>query len=104
MTRSKARVGLTTSHAKAKAALQGGTADILARGWIAAFRPLEPTRGELAGDLHTAVEVIDDWTVETVLKLGVAAPDKAYDVAVRIVELSDDPWILANVGVGVFED
>ena len=25
-------------------------------------------------------------------------------MAVRIVELSDDPWILANVGVGVFED
>jgi len=79
-------------------------ADVLARGWIAALRPLEPIRGEMAGDLHSAVETADDWTVETVIKLGAAAPDKAYDVGMRIVELTDDAWILANVGVSVFEN
>jgi hypothetical protein len=45
----------------------------------------------------------DDWTVETLVKLSATSPDRAYDVGVRIVELTDNRWILANVGAGVFE-
>jgi hypothetical protein len=74
-------------------------ADVLALGWIAALRRLDPETRDLMGALH----VVEDWTVETLLKLGFAAPDRAYEVGVRIVELSDDPWILDTVGVSVFE-
>src|ERR1700761_8888827 len=113
MTRCRGRTGQTPRLAqeffdrgepRTAAEDEDGPVDVLARGWIAAFRPLEPFKGELSGDLDTIIDVADDWTVETLVKLGVAAPDRAYEVAVRIVELSDDPWILANVGVSVLED
>jgi hypothetical protein len=80
------------------------TADVLARGWIGALRQLHPEFGEMAGDQGGALCLTEHWTVETLLKLGYAAPDRAYEVGMRIVELSDDPWILENVGVSVFRD
>jgi hypothetical protein len=80
------------------------TADLLARGWIAALERLDPVAGDLAGDRRGTLRAAEHWTVETLLKLGFVAPDRAYEVAVRIVELSDDPWILESVGVNVFGD
>lgn len=79
-------------------------ADVLARGWIGALRQMHPQFGEMAEDRGGAFYAAEHWTVETLLKLGFAAPDRAYEVGVRIVELSDDPWILENVGVSVFEN
>jgi hypothetical protein len=75
-------------------------ADILARGWIAAIGRLCPNSGYAFGAMRAA----ESWTIETLLKLGFAAPRCAYEVGVRIVELSDDPWILEAVRVAVFED
>jgi len=80
------------------------TADVLARGWIGALRQLHPEFGEMAGDQGGALRLTEHWTVETLLKLGYAAPDRAYKVGVRVVELSDDPWIGENVGASVFRD
>jgi hypothetical protein len=65
---------------------------------------MHPQFGEMAEDRGGAFCVAEHWTVETLLKLGFAAPDRAYEVGVRIVELSDDPWILESVGVSVFEN
>jgi hypothetical protein len=79
-------------------------ADVLARGWIGALRQMHPQFGELADDRGGGFCVAEHWTIETLLKLGFTAPDRAYEVGVRIVELSDDPWILDSVRVSVFED
>ncbi|MDR3510603.1 MAG: hypothetical protein P4L73_03135 [Caulobacteraceae bacterium] len=72
--------------------------DALAQAWIAALtrRRLEASRAD--HDPHAA----DDWIIETLIKLGFAAPERAYEVGVRIVALSEDPWIIETVGVGVF--
>jgi hypothetical protein len=74
-------------------------ADVIARGWIDALDQINPA----VGDPGEALRAAEHWTVETLLKLGFAAPDLAYEVGLRIVELSDDPWILETVSVSVFE-
>lgn len=101
MTKSELR---ESSIAASRSQAAGTPADILARGWIGALRQMHPQFGEMADDPGGGVCAAEHWTVETVLKLGYAAPDRAYDVGMRIVELSDDPWILESVGVSVFED
>jgi hypothetical protein len=111
MTKSKPRLSVAGSSATpvtqrppgADGRLEQGPEDALARAWIAALQPLAPTHGEPAGP-QAALEAAEHWAVETLLKLGFAAPDCAYQVAVRIVELSDDPWILETVGVSVIDE
>lgn len=79
------------------------TADVLARGWIAAMELAGALPRERADDEAGALDLTDDWTVETVLKLAFAAPDCAYEVGLAIVALNDDPWILKSVVACVFE-
>ena len=76
-------------------------ADLLASGWIAALRRLNPRAAKWSAT-GRRLSRRGHWTVETLLKLGYTAPDRAYEVGVRIVELSDDPWILETVRVSVF--
>jgi hypothetical protein len=78
-------------------------ADVIARGWISALEQLDPARPEAARDPHAQLAAADHWTVEILIKLGFAAPDCAYEVGVRIVELTDNAWLLRNVAIGVFE-
>jgi hypothetical protein len=82
----------------------GDPEEVLARGWIAFMQRLDPVTGDLDDEDYAVLRTGEDWVVETLLKLGFAAPDRAYEVGLRIVELSDDPWILENVGASVFEE
>jgi hypothetical protein len=78
-------------------------ADVIARGWISVLEQLDPAHAERASDPHDHLGLADHWTVEILIKLGFAAPDCAYEVGLRIVELTDNAWILQNAAVGVFE-
>lgn len=82
----------------------GSPEDALALAWIAALSRRGPDAGGEPRPAYADDDPAEDWIVESLLKLGFAAPDRAYDVGVRIVALSEDPWIIQTVGVTVFAD
>jgi hypothetical protein len=105
MAKSKRRVASCVTLSSEEASerpVDATPADVIARGWISVLEQLDPCRIRVE-DPHTALGLADHWTVEVLLKLAVAAPECAYEVGVRIVELTESVWILQNAAVSVFE-
>jgi hypothetical protein len=75
----------------------------LARAWIEFIATLNPDSGSISEPEYAALACDEDWAVDLLSRYAESDPEGAYQVILEIVSISQDPWILTNIGAGPLE-
>jgi hypothetical protein len=76
----------------------------VAKAWIACTARSNPDQSA-AGDIAaSASEAEDDWRAQALLEILCEEPIRALEITFLIARMTDDAWLLCNLGAGPIED
>lgn len=79
--------------------------EAIAQAWIEFAARQNPDTGDLAvpATLAEAHAADADWAWLELAEIEDAAPERALDICILIARLTDDAWVLSNLGAGPLE-
>ena len=76
----------------------------VAEAWIACTAESNPDPSSGRGMVASSSEAEDDWGVQALLEIVCEEPIRALEITFLIARMTDDAWLLCNLGAGPIED
>lgn len=75
----------------------------LAKAWVDFTARLHPERGDLDDDAYGALPPDEDWAVSDLLLISLSEPERAYEIILKMLEMTSDEWVIASIAAGPVE-